>query len=116
MFVKKTEEDFREVMHLLPLIAAKTVAFTSRQEVTLLSKLYLLSITIGNASEEISPNHLHLHSSLERIYEVTRTGLSSPLSSSLPYGAGHPCAGYLGHPFGKSACCARLIKFPCRSM
>ncbi len=32
----------------LPLIAAKTVAFISRQEVTLLNKLYLISLIIGN--------------------------------------------------------------------
>jgi hypothetical protein len=34
----------------LPMILAKDVANISRQEVTLLSKLYLLSIVIGNAS------------------------------------------------------------------
>ncbi|SRR6266699_2269071 len=26
------------------------------------------------------------------------------------------CAGYLGHPFGKSACCAQLNKPACRSL
>jgi hypothetical protein len=34
----------------LPMILAKDIANISRQEVTLLSTLYLLSITIGNAS------------------------------------------------------------------
>jgi hypothetical protein len=34
----------------LPMILAKDVANTSRQAVTLLSTLYLLSLTIGNAS------------------------------------------------------------------
>jgi hypothetical protein len=34
----------------LPMILAKDVASISRQEVTLLSTLYLLSLTIGNAS------------------------------------------------------------------
>ena len=33
---------------ILPVILAKAVANTLRQEVTLLSTLYLLSITIGN--------------------------------------------------------------------
>jgi alkylation response protein AidB-like acyl-CoA dehydrogenase len=28
---------------------------------------------------------------------------------------GMPCAGYLGHPFRKLACCARLNRLPCRN-
>jgi len=53
---RPTEEDFGEAMQFLPVILAKAVANTLRQEVTLLSKLYLLSIAIGNASWEISSN------------------------------------------------------------
>jgi len=48
----------------LPMISAKTVANTLRQEVTLLSTLYLLSITIGNASWEIRSNYLSLAQSV----------------------------------------------------
>jgi hypothetical protein len=39
---------------LLPVILAKDVANTSRQEVTLLSTLYLLFITIGKAASGFS--------------------------------------------------------------
>jgi hypothetical protein len=42
---------FGKTCHVfLPMILAKDVANTLRQEVTLLYKLYLLSITISNAS------------------------------------------------------------------
>jgi hypothetical protein len=42
---------FGKTCHVfLPMILAKDVANTLRQEVTLLSTFYLLSITIGNAA------------------------------------------------------------------
>jgi len=47
---------------------------------------------------------------------MPRAFSSSAISRSVHWLIGHPCAGYVGHPFRKSACCTRWNKPPCRSM